>query len=115
MMCERPPRPRRFGTGPFFSWRGHPSSRGGESATPATLCAKPPGGEHAVLAIHSHSVAAARLAMAYFGHFMSSYPFSFRALVVIILCFLAWTSGSAVTHDRVPPRFATVPAVMRNP
>src|SRR2546425_9376930 len=24
MMCERPPHPRRFGTGPFFSWRGHP-------------------------------------------------------------------------------------------
>ena len=46
---------------------------------------------------------------------MSTYPFSFKALVVIFLCFLAWTSGSAVTHDRVPPRFATVPAVMRNP
>src|SRR2546427_1162977 len=40
---------------------------------------------------------------------------AFRALVVIFLCFLAWTSGSAVTHDRVPPRFATLPAVMRNP
>src|SRR2546425_13075038 len=29
---ERPPRPRLFGTGPFFCWRVHPSSRGGECA-----------------------------------------------------------------------------------
>src|SRR2546428_1655269 len=46
---------------------------------------------------------------------VSTYPVLFKALVVIFLCFLAWTSGSAVPHDRVPPRFATVPAVMRNP
>jgi hypothetical protein len=30
-----------FGTGPCFFWRGHPFSRGGESASTATLRAKP--------------------------------------------------------------------------
>ena len=42
---ERPPRLRRFGTGPFSYWRSHPSSRGGEYVTAITNTSANSGGE----------------------------------------------------------------------